>query len=197
MGYTVEIEAAEFSVPEERAEEAATVLAALGLWCGEPGNKDGVDALLDALESAGFEAEARQDGVAIVGYLGKSREEDEVLVALAPYVPTESFVQWLGEDGYHWRNVVRDGAMVSQRVRWDDDGVGPVRAPELVTVIPVQYRDAANWKVAARIQLRGAITASQIASLRGALDEGCYFRAAADRSVAPGGFSVVVVSLRR
>lgn len=175
MGYTVEIESVEFSIPEERAEEAATVLVALGLWRGEPGNMDGGDALLDALEEAGFEAESREGGVAITGYLGTSREEEDVLVALAQYVPTGSFVQWLGQDGHHWRSVVRDGALASQRVCWEDDGMQPVRAPELVTVIPVQYRDAANWKVAAQIQLQGAITASQIESLRAALHEGCYF----------------------
>lgn len=50
-----------------------------------------------------------------------------------------------------------------------------VATPGVVTIIPVQYRDAANYKTRARIVLDGAITGSQIEAVRAALDEGEYY----------------------
>lgn len=45
----------------------------------------------------------------------------------------------------------------------------------LITVVPVMYRDAANYKRCARIILDGAITGSQIDEVRQGLDEGEFF----------------------
>jgi hypothetical protein len=43
------------------------------------------------------------------------------------------------------------------------------------TVIPVLYRDAANYKATGQIVLIGTLTPDQIATLRSALDEGEYY----------------------
>lgn len=44
-----------------------------------------------------------------------------------------------------------------------------------ITVIPVMYRDAANWKVHGTLRLDGAITPEQVTALRLCLSEGLYF----------------------
>ncbi|SHU73226.1 Uncharacterised protein [Mycobacteroides abscessus subsp. abscessus] len=44
-----------------------------------------------------------------------------------------------------------------------------------ITVIPVMYRDAANWKVHGVLRLDGAITPEQVTALRLCLSEGLYF----------------------
>lgn len=46
---------------------------------------------------------------------------------------------------------------------------------EHVTLIPVLYRDAANWKVQGVLHLSGAIAADQVAALRLCLSDGLYF----------------------
>lgn len=46
---------------------------------------------------------------------------------------------------------------------------------DLVTVVPVMYRDAANYKTYGRLILGGVMTGSQIATVRERLDEGEYF----------------------
>lgn len=183
MGYTIAIEDVWFTVASSRVEEALAVLRALGLAEGQQGETSSVDALADALVEIGYDVDVSDvypDGgqcVGITGYIGKACQEDDVLIALAPFAEPDSFVEWRGEDGCRWRHLVRDGALYSQypSVEWVDDAGNPSTPPELATVVPVQYRDRANHQTAGSIELAGVITPTQIAALRAALHEGRYY----------------------
>jgi hypothetical protein len=154
------------------------VLCALDLCSGDRGEGRPADALASALEAIGFDVDAGDsECVGITSYVGKLFKVEDVLIALAPFVAPDSIVEWRGEAGDRWRDVVRDGAIQGQRpnVEWVDDDSNPSAAPALVTVIPVQYRDGSNYQAPGRIELAGAITPTQIAALRAALDEGTHY----------------------
>lgn len=182
MGYTVATDGVGFVVRADQAEQAVAVLRALKLCASKSAARacSAVEELVEALEDCGFDSWVNDagDAVELIGYCGKTFEEEDVLVALAPWAVGGSFVEWRGEDGSRWRHVVRGGALYSQhgRVEWVDDNPGnPVAAPGLATVIPVQYRDGANYKIRAAIVLDGAITGSQIEAVRASLFEGEFY----------------------
>lgn len=53
----------------------------------------------------GFEVDEDCNGdLLLVGYRGKSGQVDVFLDAVAPYVEPGSYIDWMGEDGYLFRN---------------------------------------------------------------------------------------------
>lgn len=64
-------------------------------------------------------------------YNDKTGGEDVLFSALAPFIRNNSFIEWRGEDGMHWRWVFIDGKMhfaepkiswvLQKDVKWDPD----------------------------------------------------------------------------
>lgn len=137
MGYYVQIESCDFSVPE-----TPEVLAAIHEMdtkydhvklggCYTAGNikkkwfswmpedlstLKSVEAVLEAL---GFDCETSTmfDGtkaVDIVGYSCKAGQEDLFLAVIAPFVSDESYIEWSGEEGERWRYLVHEGRLTVQ-----------------------------------------------------------------------------------
>ncbi|SLH40576.1 hypothetical protein [Mycobacteroides abscessus] len=178
MGYFVSIEDSDFLIREENCEAAYQALVANGLQTPLDNHHAWVSPsiLVDALSAYGFEVEDRSPaGVRIRWFNGKTNDEHSVVLALAPYVAEESFLEWRGEDGSMWRDVVRGSKLYSEKVQWVPDGCAPETPAPLHTTIPVMYRDGANYKAHGTIQLQGAITPTQIAAIRALLDEGVYY----------------------
>lgn len=99
MGYDVSTRGVNFTIPADKL-EAAT--AALNKHKGN----DEMEAADEILREIGFEdCHISEAGALELGwYNGKSRDEEEFLIALAPFVPAGSYVNWEGEDGEHWQD---------------------------------------------------------------------------------------------
>lgn len=117
MGYDVNTRGVNFTIPADKL-EAAT--AALNKFNGD----EQMDAAEVILREVGYEdCHIDEDGaLQLGGYCGKSIEQEEYLIALAPFVPAGSYVNWEGEDGQHWQDyfdgegghVQKDGSIVYQ-----------------------------------------------------------------------------------
>lgn len=95
MGYRNSTTAAQFLIPTDNLTAAAkTVLS---------------DDLAEDLQQMGFNVETTDDGLSITGYDYENQgDEEDYLIALAPYVKAGSYLEWEGEDSLRWR--------------WDFDG---------------------------------------------------------------------------
>jgi hypothetical protein len=176
VGYTVHTENVDFLIPSESVEAALVGLRDDLVELRE--GQSARDALITDLEEEyGFEIACGAEGVRIVGYDGKSHEEEEVVEKCSPFAVEGSYLEWRGEDDCRWRWEVRGGRLYTQypKVQWVDCD-GPVAQPEpRTTDIAVMYRDGCNYKAHGVIRLEGVITPSQLAALRDALDDGLYY----------------------
>jgi hypothetical protein len=80
------------------------------------------------LRSVGYEVEVNEHGTALIHFSGLSRHNREsvALAALAPFVAEGSAVVWSYGDSDPWRQVVKNGQLVTQHVSWVD-GEPPTR----------------------------------------------------------------------
>lgn len=194
--YMLVTEGVEFTIPAENIEAALVALQASGLTsilCACSPNARRVLGLAPANEATGTPAEALRQALDDIGfdiedspefenvyierYCGDSSCQDEVVIALAPYVADGSYIEWRGEDGERWRDEVRGGRVFSQGpvVTWVDDNEKGAAPRPFITLIPVQYRDAANHKAQGLIKLDGLITPTQVAALKTALNDGVHY----------------------
>lgn len=179
MGYYVSTEDVDVFVPAADAEAALMMLDAMGLSGIDSGEMAPVGALAEALGNNGFDVSESDSGVRINWYNDKSCEEGSVLVALAPYVADGSFMEWRGEEGERWRDVVRGGTVVHQfveSVNWADRG--HTDPPTFDTFLPVTCRASLTDVATGYIVCRGLMTPGQIESIASALFKGVYFRPA-------------------
>ena len=177
MGYYVSTEAVDVFVPAEVAESAVMLLDAMGLGACALEGVSPVQALAEVLGDSGFEVSDTAAGVRIEWYNDKSCNEGSVLVALAPFVAEGSFMEWRGEEGERWRDVVRSGAVVHQfveSVNWADRGRSV--PPQFVTFVPVTFRPSDVEMVTGHLVCDGMLTPGQAAALTAALFKGRYFR---------------------
>ena len=177
MGYYVSTEAVDVFVPAEVAESAVMLLDAMGLGACALEGVSPVQALAEVLGDNGFEVSDTAAGVRIEWYNDKSCNEGSVLVALAPFVAEGSFMEWRGEEGERWRDVVRSGAVVHQfveSVNWADRGRSV--PPQFVTFVPVTFRPSDVEMVTGHLVCDGMLTPGQTAALTAALFKGRYFR---------------------
>lgn len=61
----------------------------------------------------GFETDRNEEGLMITWYDSKTGQEELFLNEIADLVKPESFIVWRGEDGNVWKNVFRDGKMLT------------------------------------------------------------------------------------
>jgi hypothetical protein len=148
MGYYVQIESCDFSVPETKE-----VLAAIHemdtkydhvkrggsylegsfdkKWFSwMPEDLSTLQSVEEVLKTLGFDCETRimLDGtkaVDIFGYNDKTGQEDLFLAVIAPFVSDESYIEWRGEEGECWRYLVHEGRLTVQHatLSWQE----PVR----------------------------------------------------------------------
>lgn len=121
MSTYLETDAIDFSVP---ADHDAAALAALREADINAADHTTVAAVL---WSVGYDVETNADGTALIHFSGLSRHnvESVTLAALAPFVAEGSSVVWSCGGGDPWRQVVKDGQLVTQRVSWVDDDPPP------------------------------------------------------------------------
>lgn len=99
MGYNVNTTGVNFTIPADKLDAATEALSKL----------NGDERLTTAeqiLREAGFEECSINEngGLDLNGYCGKSYDEEQFLITLAPFVPAGSYVNWTGEDGEHWQD---------------------------------------------------------------------------------------------
>jgi hypothetical protein len=121
----IQSEAIDFFVP---AEHDAAALAALREADINAGDHTTVAAVL---RSVGYDVESNEHGTALIHFNGLSRHnvESVALAALAPFVSEGSAVVWSYGAGDPWRQVVKDGQLVTQHVSWVDDDPPPRGEP--------------------------------------------------------------------
>lgn len=73
----------------------------------------------EVLEALGFKCESvtapnDETMVHIVGYDSKTGQEDLFLAVIAPYVEHGSYIEWTGEEGERWKNIVHEGRLTVQ-----------------------------------------------------------------------------------
>jgi len=152
MGYYINLVSSNFEIPETQA-----VLEALksinsqddikrGGSFGEkrqfwfswmPENYDvTVTSVKEVFELLGFEVETNEiistdkpwGTVKLIGYDNKTGQEDIFLQAVAPYVETYNHLEWRGESGEVWRDVVINGVMHRQQAKLVFDTPAPYDA---------------------------------------------------------------------
>lgn len=132
MGYFVEILQSNWTISHERFDEALQVLKDLNKpennsikrggsfnrtgqtawWFSwmEPDYDQTVTSVKDVFDMLGFDSEYTEDGdLQLTGYDNKTGQEDLFLEAVAPF--SWGAIEWQGEDGSRWVNVVADGRM--------------------------------------------------------------------------------------
>jgi hypothetical protein len=67
----------------------------------------------EILEALGFTVEDFNGGLTITAYDDKIGDEEHFIRALAPFVAEGSHLDWKGEDGTLWRQLVRNGQLVT------------------------------------------------------------------------------------
>ena len=68
------------------------------------------------LEALGFDVNVEVSGdVRILCYDSKIGDEHLFVEALAPFVAEGSYICWRGEDDVEWRDLVKDGRIITQR----------------------------------------------------------------------------------
>lgn len=76
----------------------------------------------DILQELGFSTNILPYGdLTVLAYNGKSADEEDFLKALAPFVEEGSYIEWIDEDNYLWRDYFVDGDMIieSGSIMWD------------------------------------------------------------------------------
>lgn len=99
MGYDINTRGVNFKIPADKLNAATEALNK------HEGNVQ-METAVEILSEIGFEGcHINQDGDLDLGwYNSKSHDEEQYLVALAPFVPAGSYVNWEGEDGEHWQD---------------------------------------------------------------------------------------------
>lgn len=177
MGYYVSTEDVDVFVPAEVAESAVMMLDAMSLGACTLEGAPPVQALAEVLGNNGFDVSDTAAGVRINWYNDKSCNEGSVLVALAPFVAEGSFMEWRGEEGERWRDVVQSGVVVHQfveSVNWADRGQSV--PPQFLTFVPVTFRPSDVEMVTGHLVCDGMLTPGQAATLTASLFKGRYFR---------------------
>lgn len=125
MGYHVELTYSDVLIPTEKIPAAFDAVLALqkrddieGFYWG-PAEFQRLTDLPNLFFQLRFEYETDDRGIAITRYYDKSRDEDVIFSALAPFIVSdlgddEPSMAWTGEDGAHWRWVFRNGEMFSE-----------------------------------------------------------------------------------
>lgn len=68
----------------------------------------------EILNHLGFETDTDENGdLRICYYDSKTGAEEHFLAAIAPFSKPDSYIDWRGEDGALWRNIVHNGKMVT------------------------------------------------------------------------------------
>lgn len=125
MGYYVQITDAEFVIPEtpevlqklkdlnhDPTVEKYGGRSANGQWVERwfswmPADYDQrVHSVKDVFDLLGFDTESDGESVRLLYYDGKTGQEELFLQAVAPFVKPNSYINWKGEDGYFWKNLV-------------------------------------------------------------------------------------------
>lgn len=121
MSIYIQSESIDFFIPADR--EAAALVA----LCEADLNAADHPTVAAALQRIGFDVETNEAGTALTHFNGISRHNIETvtLAALAPYVSEGSSVVWSYGADEPWRQVVKDGQLVTQRVTWVDTAPAP------------------------------------------------------------------------
>jgi hypothetical protein len=139
MGYNVNLIGSNFIIPKDRLEDAFEAMKALnqrddlkggGAYGALPDGTYGtiekffswmpadydktLKSAREILEALGFTVEDFNGGLAITEYDDKAGDENHFIEAIAPFVEDGSYLEWEGEDGAHWRILVREGRAVAQ-----------------------------------------------------------------------------------
>jgi hypothetical protein len=140
MGYNVNLIGSNFVIPKDRLEDAFEAMKALnqrddlkggGAYGPLPDGTYGtiekffswmpadydktMTSAAQILKELGFDLSERDDGsISIEGYDSKIGDENHFIEAIAPFVEDGSYLEWEGEDGAHWRILVREGRAVAQ-----------------------------------------------------------------------------------
>lgn len=117
MSTYVQSDSIDIFVPTEYESAAFAALRAADINAGDHTTVAAV------LRSVGYEVETNEHGTALIHFSGLSRHnlESVALAALAPFVSEGSAVVWSYGDSDPWRQVVKDGQLVTQHVSWVDD----------------------------------------------------------------------------
>jgi hypothetical protein len=137
MGYYVRLTKSDWIIPTENLDAAYEAMCALnerddlktgGSWEGGQQTAKWF-AWMDAnypetcrdtreiLEQLGFEVSLVDEGLSIDDYDSKTGAEDHFLRVIAPLSREDSYMNWKGEDGAHWRYEVIDGKLVEYEGR--------------------------------------------------------------------------------
>jgi hypothetical protein len=143
MGYYITLEEANFRIPE--TEQVLNVLKDLNkrddlktggswengkqtrvwfAWMPEDYDKT-VKSVAQVFDLLGFETNTEDyDGeyVGLTYYNSKAGSEDIFIEAVAPFVEDGCYLEWRGEEGERWRQVVRQGKIHTQSATtvWSD-----------------------------------------------------------------------------
>lgn len=132
MGYYVRIDSSNFVVPESPEVLAAihdmdtrfddikrggsfsagTVTERWFSWM--PPDLSQFKSVADVLRALGFEIDEGDGQISVYGYDNKTGQEDLFLAVMAPFVKDGSYIEWVGEEGERWRNVVHNGRLTVQ-----------------------------------------------------------------------------------
>ena len=135
MGYYVTLTEADFGIPE-----TPEVLAALHEMetkfheIKQGGSSNGekwfswmpdvrtLNSVQEVFERLGFATRLDEGYVWLDGYDSKTGQEDLFVAVVAPFMSDESYLQWRGEQGEVWKDVVRGGRLYVEHAEivWAD-----------------------------------------------------------------------------
>jgi len=129
MGYSARISETKFLIKEENLEDAFIYAKDFLIKYDEKISyveKEDIEAtnnLEDLFNVFGFEIDFdRTTGhLDTIDFVWEKMEEEMILLKqIAPYVEECSYIQWVGEDGYIWRYVFRNGIfeIVTPKIEW-------------------------------------------------------------------------------
>lgn len=121
MGYNVSTMDVCFTIPAENVDQAYAEMCRANDHFTErfPSfnifDQEQCSNAIEAFRNIGFDADTDITGDIIVyGFDGKSKNEEKIFEAIAPYVEPNSYIEWRGENGEMWRNVFENGRMITQ-----------------------------------------------------------------------------------
>lgn len=141
MGYNVNTTGVNFTIPADKLDAATQALS--------KHNGDGkLTTAEQILREAGFEdcSINEEGGLDLGGYCGKSYDEDQLLISLAPFVSAGAYVNWVGEDGEHWQDyfdgegghIQKDGYVIYDKL--EAPGLDPAQLRDIV--LPALNQDS-------------------------------------------------------
>lgn len=107
MGYYATLRDTDFRIPADKLEEANAFVNTVleenphiqreHFW-------QAIDGVEHALRDLGFETDTDTDnGLTVIGFSNKWRRQDEFLDLLKGFVATDTYIDFVGEDGEMWR----------------------------------------------------------------------------------------------